>query len=52
MTQFCLKNDDSSLSYDVIITHPKFDKITNFVLFRMISIIALWQNHLVMLSTL
>ena len=44
------KNDDSSLCQDVIITHPKILKLTNFVIFRVISIITVGQTYLEMLS--
>ena len=38
MTQLSSNNDDTALCYDVIITHQKFLKLTNFVIFRAISI--------------
>ena len=47
-----IKNDDSSLCYDVIITHQKFCKLTNLVIFRVISIIRVGQTYLEMLSSI
>ena len=49
MVQFSSKNDDSSLYYDVIFTHKNF---TDFVIFRVISIITVRQTYLEVLSTL
>ena len=49
MMQLSSKNDDSSLCYDVIITHQK---LTNFENFRAISIIAVRLTYLEMLSSL
>ena len=52
MMQLSSKNDDSSLCYDVIITHQKFLKLINLVIFRAISIITVGQMYLEMLSPL
>ena len=43
MAQLSSKNDDSSLCYDVIITHQK---LTNLVIFRAISILTVGQMYL------
>ena len=50
--QLSSKNDDSSLCYDVIITHQKILKLINLVIFRTISIITVGQTYLEMLSPL
>ena len=52
MMQLSSKNDDSSLCYDVIITHQKIFKLTNLVIFRAISIITVGHAYLGMLSPL
>ena len=52
MMQLLSKNDDSSLCYDVIITSQKFKNWANLVIFRAISIKAVGQTYLEMLSPL
>ena len=47
MAQLSSKNDDSSLCYDVIITHQK---LTILVIFRAISIVTGGQMYLEMSS--
>ena len=49
MMQLSPKNDDSSLCYDVIITHQIL-KLTNLVIIRVISILKLRWTHLDMIS--
>ena len=46
MMELSSKNDDSLLSYDVIITHQKNLKLSNLVFFRVISIITVGQAYL------
>ena len=52
MMQLSSKSDDSSLCYDVIITHQKFLKLINLVIFRTIAIITVGQTYLEMLFPL
>ena len=50
MMQLSSKNDDSSLCYDVIITHQKNLKIENLAIFRAISNITVGQTYFEMSS--
>ena len=52
MMELSSKNNDSSLCYDVIITHQNFKNLINLVIFRAISIITVGQTYLGMLSPL
>ena len=52
MIHLSSKNDGSSLCYDVIITHQKNLKLTNLMIFRVISIITVRQTYLKMLFPL